>query len=285
MEVIQRGATLVSLQKNGQELLLAHKSKAAWESSEDYMNVIIGRFANRINGARFPLEGREIKLTSNAGPHQIHGGPNSLNTKLWEFEETAVDRVRMTAFSADGECGFPGNLKVSVTYTLGSDSLLTEFEAESDKATVFAPTSHLYFCFQRGADVRNARLMVHASSCLELDSYRFPTGRILPLDGQMDFRQMRTIGTELDDCFLTDGEEQAVLEYAGMTMILSSDLPGLQVYTGGALSGDVQPYEGIALEPEFWPDCVNHPEWPQPLLYPGEQFHRYIRYQFKNSIE
>ena len=196
-EAITLGAAIKSLRYKGRETVLGYERPEAYAQDGACLCAAVGRYANRIGGARFRLDGREYALAANEGPNQLHGGPNSLHKRIWQAEPLGEDSLRFSIFSPDGDNGFPGNLSMAVTYSVSGGSLRIDFEGESDMDTVFAPTSHLYFNLDGSESVLDTELMINAGGVLEVDGALIPTGKILPAEGRFDFSGMRKIrGTE-----------------------------------------------------------------------------------------
>jgi aldose 1-epimerase len=274
------GATVTSLRYRGMECVPSYDSPEGYLSGTAYLGAAIGRYGNRIAGARFALNGKKYRLPANEGLNQLHGGPNSYDKREW-MAEVLDDAVRFTLFSPDGDNGFPGALTAVVTYSVRGDTLRLDFEGDSDADTVYAPTSHMYFDLSGRKKCREASLQVNASHYLEVDGRLIPT-EITPVEGtRFDFRDMRKIGQAYDHCFVLDGETACVLRDGEIQMTLATDLPALQVYTGEFLPAPFKPFAAVALEPESFPDSPNRPDFPSTVLRAGEHFHRWAEYRFE----
>lgn len=279
--VMGLGATVTSLRFEGRELTLGYGSAGEYLRGESYIGAVVGRYANRIGGARFSIGGREYRLTANENGNQLHGGPEAFDKRVWRGEvNDSENAVRFTLDSPDGENGYPGNLRAAVTYSVEGARLRLDFEGESDADTVFGPTAHMYFNLGGGDNILDTALRINASGWVEADGELIPTGRILPAEGEFDFRAPRAIGRDYDHCFLLDGRDACAAEAGGLRLALRTDYPALQLYTGSALAGAHRKNQGFAIEPEFVPDSPNRPEFPSPLLRRGEVFHRFAEYTF-----
>ena len=274
LQVSSLGATITSLKYKGAEQVLSYDTEEAYLAGSAYICASVGRYANRIRNASFSLNGKKIQLVANEGKNQLHSGPVSVDKRHWKVEEDG-EKIRMSILSPDGDNGFPGNLKMSVTFSLVQSSLRVEFEGETDAPTVFAPTSHPYFIFS------NARLKVNSKSHLELDSENIPTGVIKKNEGKYDYSTMRELCASLDDCFILDSEHALTMENNGVTLDVFTDFPALQIYTGEYLESPFSPRDGIAIEAEFYPDSPNHSNFPSTVLNPGEKFKKFVEYRFK----
>ncbi len=276
----------------------------------------IGRFANRIAGARFVLQGRTHTLVRNDGPHHLHGGIGRFNKVMWSAEPVSRagrEGVRFSRLSQNNEEGYPGNLNVSVTYYLvgGKNELLIAYEAETDRPTPFNPTNHAYFNLAgagRGT-VLDHRLWLACSRYLPVDADNIPLGRILPVKGTpYDFTHPKSIGRDIaatkvgyDICFVLDDDSPpdrsglrtvGRVEHpgSGRSLEIFTDRPGVQFYTGNFLSGISGAggavygrWSGFCLETQNFPDAVNQPGFPDPILRPGEIFRSTTRYVFHSA--
>ena len=274
-----------------------------FDAPEEYMTqpgnlgATIGRYAGRIAGGQFPLNGKTVRLDRNRGRHTIHGGPVGFHQKLWTVAERGEQMLELELVSPDGDQGFPGQLTSRVRFSLEEDTLVMDVWARSDADTVCSLTSHTYWNLaghDRGT-IDGHILSVAAESCLETDADTIPTGAYSSLAGTvLDLRQPALLrGIEADHTFVlrTGGVGIAArLEdpKSGRWMELSTDLPGLQVYTSDHLpdgmpgkSGAVYgPRHGVCLEPQLFPDAPNHPHFPSALLRAGEELRHQIRWRF-----
>lgn len=283
LSVCDLGATAVSLRWRGRETILGYASAEAYLAGQDYLGATIGRYGNRIAGAAFRLDGREYRLAANEGGNQLHGGPNAFDRRRWAAEPLDSCALRFTLCSPDGENGYPGTLTASVTYRICGETLRLEFEGECDKSTPFAPTNHMYFDLAGTRRVLDAELWIGASRYVEPGEGLIPTGRLLPAEGAFDFRSLRPIGQDYDHAFVLDGSHACTLRAGGLRMELHTDFPALQVYTGTFLHPPFGPRQGLALEPEFFPDSPNHPDFPSTVLRPGQHFCRWAEYRFSEE--
>lgn len=284
------------------EVLLGHRHPADHLSQPGHLGAIVGRYANRIAGARFALDGREWALASNEGPNQLHGGPQGFGKRRWTPLAYSARELRLGLVSPDGDQGFPGCLEVEVAYRIeGPGTVAITFDARCDAPCPVNLTGHAYFNLDGDVpplDIRHHRVAIAASAYLPVDDALIPTGRIEPVDGTpFDLRQSREIGSlAYDHCFVLDpsaarGETPAARLWSTdgrLQMTMWADHPGLQFYTGAWLwkSTDRRgqthpPHAGLALEPQAWPDSPNRPQWPSSVLRPGERYLRNIRVRFE----
>jgi aldose 1-epimerase len=313
--------TLVSLKvpdKSGElvDIALGCDSVEGYLTNCPYLGALIGRFGNRIGGASFKLDGVEHKLAANNGPNNLHSGPNGFDKRIWTATSTRSKggaSVTMRYHSADGEEGFPGNLDVSVLFTLTEENeLRVAFEAKTDRATVCNLTYHPYFNLSGAGtgDILDHLLWVNAAKFTPVDSVQIPTGEIRAVAGTpLDFTMPSTIGARID----ADHEQikfgagydhnwvinqtkpgeitlqaRATSPKTGITLEVLSSEPGVQFYSGNFLDGTVpgksgQVYprrSGFCLEPQHFPDSPNKPAFPSTTLRPGQKYHNTIIYKF-----
>ncbi len=280
VSVTTLGATVVSLKYLGVERAVCYSDAEQALAGHGFLCKSVGRYANRIGGAAFTLEGKRYELPANENANQLHGGPNSYDKRVWNAEILGDESVKFSIFSPDGDNGYPGNLTMEVTFSLAGSTLRIDFGGETDGTTVFAPTVHPYFNLGGMDSVLDASLEIRAAGHLDVDAELIPTGKILPCEGRFDFSSSRVIGTNFDDCFVTPEEYACTLTMGDSRMDVYTDFPAIQVYTGAKLPPPYKANQGIAIEPEFYPDSPNHPDFPSTVLRPGEKFAKYVEYRF-----
>jgi aldose 1-epimerase len=260
--------------------------------------VVIGRVINRIAGARFTIDGVEYKVTANLGTNQIHGGRQGFDKVVWQGNALPVTAheasVRLTYLSKDGEEGFPGNLPVSVTYTLtDNNELRLDYTATTDKPTIVNLSNHAYFNLAGGGDVLGQELWLNADRYTPQDAQLLTTGEILPVKGTpMDFTIPTPIGAHVneniqpkaiyDHSFVINGGGTSLVLAAraydpqsGRVMEVRTTQPGVQLYTGRA--------GRFCLETQHYPDSIHHPNFPTTILRPGEKFESTTIYAFSTK--
>jgi len=256
---------------------------------EPYLGALIGRYANRIAGGRFTLDGVAYPLARNNAPNSLHGGEHGFDKRVWDA--TPVDHgVRLSRVSPDGEEGFPGRLEMAATYTLEADGALRiAYEAVTDAPTVVNPTNHSYVNLAGSGNAGGHELRLAASRFTPVDADLIPTGELQEVTGtRFDFRQARKVGSGYDHNFVLDkGLTERAVEVAelydpssGRALTVATTEPGLQLYTADHLSGPFAPGDGIALETQHFPDSPNRPEFPSTVLRPGEVFRSETVYGF-----
>ena len=266
-----------------------------------HFGVTTGRFANRIAKGKFTLDGTTYTLAINNGPNHLHGGLKGFDKRNWQATAEG-NAVRFTYTSADGEEGYPGTLQVAVTYTLtDADELRLDYEATTDKPTVFNLTNHAYWNLAgAGAgDILGHELALHASHYLAVDEGSIPTGKIATVaGGPMDFTKPKLLSRDIaqmtgqpggyDHCFVIEHPQPGALTVAaeirdpasGRTMTISTTEPGIQLYTANYLDGTVtgkggkayQKNSAFCLETQHYPDSPNQPAFPTTVLRPGQTY-------------
>ena len=280
VSVTTLGATLTRLRYKGRELVLNYPNAEGYLQGDAYICAYVGRVANRISGAKFTLNGKEYVLPANMGEDMLHGGPRSYDKRCWHADIIGERAVRFTLNSHDGDNGFPGNLTASVTYSIENERLRLDFGGHCDADTFFAPTSHMYFNFD-GKSVLGHSMQINADEYLELSDRLIPTGRIIPTaGGDYDFYNMRELSRDYDTTFILNSTRACTVEAGGIRMELDTDFPAIQVYTSVSMGPPHGVHAGLAIEPEFYPDSLNRPEFPAAILRAGEEFSRYAEYSF-----
>lgn len=267
LTVMEFGATVNSLKFKGKETVLRCESEKEYVDGGKFFSAAIGRYGNRIGNAAFTLDGKEYKLVPNEGKNQLHGGPESYDKRYWTVECADEEKIRLSILSPDGDNGFPGNLKMTVTYSLTENGLRIVFEGETDAPTVFAPTFHPYFAYSGVSSI-----FINAKQHLEVDDGLIPTGKLLHCDGKFDFSEMRELDMSFDDAFVLSGEHALTYKTSDYTMEMWTDFPAAQIYSGHP--------GGVAIEPEAFPDSPNHENFPSTVLRPGEKFCKWAEYRF-----
>lgn len=273
-------------------------------NDESYRGAIVGRYANRIGHGKFSLDGQLYQLDKNGGEHNLHGGLAGFHKKVWHGQYSESEdsvSVTFTLNSPDGEGGFPGNVSVAAHYTLNNDNELSlHITANTDKATPMSFTQHAYFTLGNEKTIGNTLLYIDADQVTDADETLLPTGELVSVEGtEFDFRELSVIkekaasspasalykmvgGYDHNYVLNTSAENamQALVkaEDTGISMVLSTNLPGLQFYTG-SLSSPEQ-LGALCLEPQQFPDAPNKAQFPNCIVQPGETLHANFRYQF-----
>ena len=301
-DILTYGATLRSLNVpdvNGApvDVVLGYDSLEDYTSRSGRLGATIGRFANRISGASFPLGGKVYDVTMNRGKHHIHGGNRGFDKRVWEIASMKDDSVTLHLTSPDGDEGYPGKLDAELTYILTEKSLRLEYLAQSDTDTVCSLTNHSYFNLGGTGTVEDHTVALPLERYTEADSEGIPTGRILPTEGFYDLNSPVVIGDRLkegsyDINYLLDAKGTCALAYCprtGIHMKVDTDMPALQFYTAGGLK-DGTPgkngavygrFSGMCFETQFCPDSPNRPEFPSCVLREGEEYRHTTVFSFE----
>ena len=280
-----------------------------------YLGALIGRYGNRISGAKFNLEGKEYSLPANNGPNSLHGGGNGFEKAIWDVEFIGTNAAKLTLVSPDGDEGYPGTLKVAVTYTFGDDNTWRiDYEATTDKPTVLNLTHHAYFNLagQSAGSIEGHLLTLAADAFVETTGAGIPTGKLMPVDGTpFDFRRATPIGARIrlahpqivagrgyDHNFVINRSGTGLLPFArvydpasGRSLEMATTEPGVQFYSGNYLDGTIptpdrrvyRQGDGFCLETQHYPDSPNRPEFPSVVLRPGETFRSSTTHAFSTD--
>ena len=308
----ERGAGVVSVvvpDRNGimGDVVLGYRDEESYLADGPCAGKIPGRFANRIDGGRFVLDGKEHLLVRNNPGYQLHGGPDGFSNRLWKTAGISDTEVILTLDSPDGDQGYPGNMHVEAVYTWRDDNSLTlSLKATTDAPTIVNLTNHTYWNLdgEDSGSVLGHTLKLNASRWLVTTDALIPTGELASVDGTpMDFRTAKPIGRDIkadfpalkygkgyDNCWVLDGAPGLKLAaelssaVSGRRLEVWTDQPAAQVYTGNWLDGSpvsksgrsYHDYDGVAIECQGFPDAPNHPEFPSCVLRPGETYSRTI---------
>ena len=319
-QITNYGATLVSLkvprQTNGTtDITLGYDSLKAYEQGTFYFGSTVGRYANRIAEGTFSIHGRQYRLNKNEGANHLHGGDQGFHKVIWEAEMQMMDAgpsLTLTYLSKDGEEGYPGNLSVTVIYTLTNENeLRIDYVAETDQTTAINLAHHSYFNLAGAGsgDILNHILTIHADQFTPVNRRMIPTGELRHVKGTpMDFLSPHKIGARID---MDDDQLNICKGYdhnwvlnkkagalgpaakvtepdSGRTLEVYTTQPGLQFYAGNFLDNRIvgrgkQVYghrSGICLETQHFPDTPNRPEFPSAILEPGERYSQTTVYRF-----
>ncbi|MEI8205325.1 MAG: aldose epimerase family protein [Kiritimatiellales bacterium] len=319
VRIMTHGATVLSLEapdRNGKmaDIVLGHDTAAEYVQATPYFGCAVGRFANRIKNGKFKLGGKAYTLSQNNGPNALHGGLRGFDKVVWAAKLLeSSNTVRMTYVSADGEEGFPGEVKTVVTYTLTeAGGLKIDYKAETTKATPYNITNHSYFNLagHDAGTIGKQTLMINADTFLPTNETAIPTGESVPVAGTpFDFRTPHAIGERInsdheqlrfgngyDHNFCLNKKSEGELSFAarveapesGRVMEVYTTEPGIQFYTGNFLDGTLKGTggckyvcrSGFCLETQHYPDSPNQPQFPNTILRPGETFRSQTIYKF-----
>lgn len=313
------GAILTELDvpdRNGKmaDVVLGFDNLDGYLGTHPYLGAIVGRYANRIAKAKFAVDGKEYQLAVNNGPNALHGGLKGFDRAVWKAEPISVPdgvAVKFSYTSPDGEEGYPGELKATVTYTLtNKNELRLDYTATTTKPTPVNLTNHSYFNLSGGSgNILDHEVMLNADRFTPSDKELIPTGELKAVSGSpLDFTKARTIGSRLNEMpasiggydhnFVLNGGGQNLAAAArvkhptsGRVMEMSTTEPGVQFYTSNFMDGSIkgkggvpyQKHQALCLEAQHFPDSPNKPQFPSALLKPGETYKQTTIYKF--SVE
>lgn len=304
VEILTLGATIKSLSSRGKDgqmadVVLGYDDLEGYLCDKRYLGATVGRVANRIAKGHFILDGKEYRLDINNGPNALHGGLRGFNKVIW-FATALEDGVQLSLTSPDGDQGYPGEVHVSVSYTLRADTLTVTYQAKSNKTTPINLTNHSYFNLagQDATDIYDHQVCISAQSYLPVDSTSIPTGETRGVEGTpFDLRKPVLIGPRLQQvpspgfdhnfCLSFPGDPWKMRLAArvchpdsGRVLEVRTSQPGVQFYTANYLDGSFIGKDGkrygkhssFCLETQNWPDAVNQLSFPDCLLRPGEDY-------------
>lgn len=312
------GGRIVSLwvkNNKGQfvDVVLGHDSLKSYQRKEEFFfGALIGRYGNRIAKAKFALEGKSYQLEFNDGGNTLHGGFNGFYKKVWDARQTDDHTLELSYLSKDGEAGYPGNLKVKVTYTLENDNALKiSYEATTDQTTVVNLTNHAYFNLNGAGDktITDHTLTLEADEYTPVDTTLIPTGKLAKVSGTpFDFTKPKLIGANINDndAQLKNGKgydhnwvlrkgsglrKAATVSSSktGIVMEVLTEEPGIQFYSGNFLTDQMNYGKGGAtygyrsafcLETQHFPDSPNQPSFPSTTLKSGSAYKTLTVYKF-----
>ena len=317
LHLLDLGATIHRLLVTGadgvrRDVALGHPTVADHLASDAYLGATVGRYANRIRAGRFEVDGRRVEVGTNDRGNALHGGPEGFDARLWDVVELSPGTAVLGLTSPAGDQGFPGTVEVLARFEVSSDTVALTLTARTDAPTVVNLTQHLYLNLdgEGSGTVDDHELQVAASRFTPVDDGGIPLDGHEPVDGTpFDLREPRQVGVVarsrhpqvaaargLDHNLVPDGSGARPVArltgpVSGTTLTLSTDQPGLQVYTGNFLDGTLPSLhggtyrqgDGIALEPQLPPDTPNRPAFGSALLRPGEEYRWWCSWRFGPS--
>ncbi len=309
--------TMIVPDKDGNmaDVLLGYDTPENQQTCPGHMGEIIGRSANRIGNACFTLNGITYALIINqANKNNLHSGPDFYRDRIWDTEVTEDEsgiKISFSLFSPDGDQGYPGNANITVSYTLTNDnSLVLDYYMTADEDTICNFTNHAYFNLagHDAGKIDDHKVWIDADTFTATDETSVPTGELVPVKGTpMDFTVMKPIGRDIHEDYealnIAGGYDhnwvlnhpagelalscKAVDENSGRVMEVYTDLPGVQFFTAnsiktpnGKCGTTYAPRCGYCFETQYFPDAINKPEFPSPVLQAGVEFHSTTIYKF-----
>jgi galactose mutarotase-like enzyme len=317
VEVLALGATVHRLLVTGgdgerRNVVLGHPDVAERVASGDYVGGTIGRYANRIAGGRFPLAGREVEVRTHDRGNSLHGGPEGFDVHLWDVVDQTSHSVTLSMVSPAGDQGFPGTVTATVRYVVDDDVVRVTMEATTDATTVVNLTNHAYLNLdgEGAGTIDEHGLLVDADEFTPVDATGIPLNGHAPVEGTpFDLRESRPLGPAIraehpqvvdargiDHNYVVRGSglrraARLTSPRTATAVEVWTDQPGVQVYTGNFLDGSrrgtgggrYRQGDGIALEPQLFPDSPNRPEWPSAVLAPGETYRSALEWRFGST--
>lgn len=316
MEVSDFGATLYSLlvpDKEGNlcDVVLGYDDPLGYEGpAGTFFGATVGRNANRICKGKYTLNGKEYQLDTNNNGNNLHSGLDFYSFRIWNVKETTENSITFSLHSPDGDQGYPGALDMDVTYTLTEDNAVQiDYYGVPDQDTIVNMTNHSYFNLNGHAsgNVLDQEVWIDADSFTRADETSIPTGEIVPVEGTpMDFRVKKTVGRDIEEsyealvfgkgydhnwCLNNQGKFVKVAEMSselsGITMEVYTDLPGVQIYTGNYIFAETgkggviyKQRQGMCFETQYYPDAINHDNFPSPVCKAGEVYQTRTTYKF-----
>ena len=313
VEISEFGASIISIKtpdRHGKivDVVLGYDDIEKYKRQTKYIGATVGRCCNRIKNGLIEIDGTQYQLNCNDGKNHLHGGNIGFDKKIWNSKEIE-NGVELNYISEDGEENYPGQLDVKVTYTLNDNSLIINYKATTNKTTVCNLTNHTYFNLNGYGNILQHQVQILADYFTENNQESIPTGKIIPVENTpMDFRNPQYIEKDINNEYYQikyakgfdnnwvlnnyNGEIRKIAtaysELSGIELEVSTDLPGLQFYSGNFLDGaengknniPIKNHSGFCLECQYFPDAFNHKNFPQPVLRVGEVYNKTIEYKF-----
>jgi aldose 1-epimerase len=319
VDIIERGAAVVSIKVKDKkekfdDVIIGFDNPDDFKNNTVYFGVIAGRCANRIAKGKFQLNGKEYQLTINNPPNHLHGGINGLHSKIWHIEGKTTNSLKLSCTSPDGEDGYPGNIKVMVTYTVtDDDALKIEYEAVTDAPTILNLTNHCYFNLSADQEstILDHQLSIDADKFTSVDQNSIPTGKLTEVSNTpLDFRKSKMISSGIEDVYEQikfakgfdhnwvlnnyNGQVRKVASVyhaeSGRELQVLTDQPGIQFYSGNYLDGIkgkkgviYQKRSGLCLEAQLFPDAPNNTHFPSAVITPEKKYSQTTIYKFSTK--
>ncbi|CCV64554.1 Galactose mutarotase [Alteracholeplasma palmae J233] len=309
LKVLDQGATMYQwlAYEDKKNIILTNKDLKVYDGPRTgFYGNTIGRVANRIKDGKFEIDGKVYQLNRNfAGNHGGHGGPTGFYMRTFDVIKKTDEEIVLRYLSKDGEEGYPGNLTLDVSYKLDKNQLLVTYTATTDKKTPINITNHVHFNLSEENTILNHKLKVSANKFLDTDEFSIPSGQLIDVTNTpLDFRKEVRIGDIIEDPFLQNSSKKGIdhnlvfeknnhtvlLTYKNKSLKMETSYPSLQIYSMNFPSGQmltrdviVNKYHGIAFESQYEIDAVNHPEFSNIILKPGETFKQTVTYTLEEK--
>lgn len=313
VEISEFGASIISIKtpnNKGEvvDVVLGYDDIEKYKRQTKYIGATVGRCCNRIKNGLIEIDGTKYQLNCNDSKNHLHGGDIGFDKKIWNSKEIE-NGVELNYISEDGEENYPGQLDVKVTYTLKENSLVINYKATTNKTTICNLTNHTYFNLNGYGNILQHQVQILADYFTENNQESIPTGKIIPVENTpMDFRNPQYIEKDINNEYYQikyakgfdnnwvlnnyNGKIRKIAtaysELSGIELEVSTDLPGLQFYSGNFLDGaengknniPIKNHSGLCLECQYFPDASHHKNFPQPVLRVGEVYNKTIEYKF-----
>lgn len=321
VQTMEYGARVVSILVPDRKgvlgnVVLGHDTLEEYLADGDFLGATVGRYANRIAGGQAEIDGTVYSLSQNENGNTLHGGFQGFHQKVWRLKcsdnDDEAPSITFAYRSADGEEGFPGNLDISIRYTLTTDNaLVIDYTAKTDAATFVNLTNHSFFNLtgNPARDILSHELQINADYVTAASGNLIPTGELTPVAGTAaDFRKAKTVGQDIhaddpflrqcngyDHNFVLSGEPgmkkvaEVFDQSTGRVMLTFTDMPGMQLYTANGFPDGIyvnggiplQAHHALCLETQFYPDSPNHEHFPSAVLHPDETYRHTTTYKFE----
>ena len=311
VKITNYGAAIMSVvvpAKGGEkDVVHGFDTPEEYKNAHPFFGVVCGRVANRIKGGKFTLDGKAYQLEQNEGEHHLHGGSNGFDKKVWDVESADSGKIALKLFSPDGDSSYPGDLTVKVIYSLNNSNVLRiDYEASTDTKTIANITNHSYFnlCGHSAPNIYGQEMTIYSDKITECGEGIVPTGGFYSVEGTaFDFRTAKPLGRDLEEAaklndtggydhnYCLRGEGKAAEAFSpntGIRMTVSTNSPGMQLYTGNFLQGDVSgkgacygKHSGFCLETQLYPDAINNPGFPSSIVEKGKPQKFYTEFIFE----
>jgi aldose 1-epimerase len=305
VEILDYGATVHRLcaptASGCIETIPAYGDLAGYLAGKSYLNAAIGRYANRLAGGRFSIDGHAYQVSVNEGANTLHGGKQGFDKRIWRIVSVTPDRAVLAYTSPDGEEGFPGKVEVEASFSVTADTLTIAYTAVADRPTPVNLTQHFYFNLsgRPAKSILDHQVRIAGDAVTPVRDDLIPTGELRPVAGTVfDLREPKRVGDVagssdpqilipkgIDHNWVLNKGVGPQVELhspeSGLTLEITTDQPGMQVYSGQGMSDPFFKNAAIAFEPQNFPDAPNHPNFPDSILRPGQTYRHTTAYRFK----
>ena len=311
VKITNFGGAIMSIiipSKNGKkDVVHGFDTPEEYKNPHPFFGVVCGRVTNRINSGRFTLDGKEYQLEQNESGQHLHGGSHGFDKKAWEVESSDGSSVALKLFSPDGDSSYPGDLTTKLVYRLDDNNTLRiDYEMSTESKTIANLTNHSYFnlCGHDAPNIYGQEMTIYSDRITECGEGIVPTGNFIDVEGTaFDFRKAKPIGQDIEEaaklndtggydhnyCLRGEGKAaEAFSPQTGIRMTVSTNSPGIQLYSGNFLKGDVkgkgvtyEKHSAYCLETQIYPDAINQPGFPSPIIEKGKPQRFYTEFKFE----